>query len=119
MDTFHNSSPKFSPREEEIIAETLTRAMNILPEVIGNLMIQKSTTGKLSMKFFEENKSFLKHTDIVASTLEDVQNDNPGLQMGEWLELAKPIISKRIDIVDKSDFEKPEYPKSTIYNGVI
>ena len=111
------SNDQWSDREEKLINETLTRAMLLLPEVIGNLIIQKETTRRLSMEFYKKNPNFAKHPDVVGSTLEKCEGENPGMQYGDLMELAAPLIKERIDIIEKMGHDRPNKPTDFNFKG--
>lgn len=82
---------------ESIIAEALERAMLIMPEVIGNLMATQAAHAQINKKFYAEHPEFRGKEMIVASVIEQLDGQNPGIDYGELIEKAIPAIKERIE----------------------
>jgi len=83
---------------EEIIVAASERILLSLPEVIGNLMTQHVVLNKINSKFYTDHPEFKDHKQAVASVLEKVESDSPGMKYEDLLEKAIPFIKERIDI---------------------
>lgn len=109
---------------QEAVNIAVEKAILLLPEVMANLLQEKVAMRKLADKFYKENAEFEKHKDIVSSTLEQLESDNPGSQYEEVLNKAVPEIKKRIAMLESVDLKTANKPdisnfKSSTSHGEI
>lgn len=99
---------------ESIINETLERAMTMLPEVIGNLMVSHASILRINKEFYEKHKDLSSHKDVVQSVVEFVEGQNPGLEYDKILEKAVPLIKERIRTVGSLDLKSSPRPSRNL-----
>ncbi len=115
-----DSSPvinDFTEREEQIIYTAVERALRMLPEVVGQLLLQKTATRELARQLYKDNPEFLKHKDIVSAEIEHYEGENPGIPHGKMLKDVTPVIKARIGTIAKLDFSPPEKPNDLAFKG--
>ncbi len=116
-----------TPEErEEIINAAVEKTILMIPEVIGRVIQEKVAIGKLSKKFYDDNKDFYDHKDLVASIISVKEAENPGKPYDQILDLAVPEIRKQIKSyasVNNKDVAKPDdltlKKSNQVDNGVI
>lgn len=96
--------------KESIIIEAVNRAVEktllLIPETIGNLMVQHAILNRLNKELYSENPRFKDHKDIVRSVIEMVEGENPFEKYEEILKKSVPKIQKRIDSIKLLDTKK-------------
>ena len=102
---------------EKSSEKTLEKALLILPDTMGNLMVEYATSTKLNKKFYEDYPEFKDKTDIVASVVEMVEGKNTLDKHEVILEKAVPEIRQRIKTMQSLDMKtvSPE-PKRDFSN---
>lgn len=96
--------------KEEIIAATAERVMLALPEVIGNLMVNKVMETRINREFYQKHPKLVAHSDTVRSVIEETQGKNPIDDYDTLLEKSIPEIKKRIEVMkglNMTDVPKP------------
>ena len=106
-----------TPREEQIIYVAVERALMMIPEVVGQLLLRKETTKKLAIQFYKENPDFLEHKSIVASVIEEYEGENPGVQYSEILKAVTPTIKAKIGTLKSVDLSAPSRPTDLTFHG--
>ena len=81
---------------ESIVSEAIERALLSIPEVIGNLISSHVSHTKVNKKFYEDYPDLAQTKDIVASVVEVVDSENPGMDYEKLLKKALPKIRERI-----------------------
>jgi hypothetical protein len=76
-------------------------SLKTLPSVINHLSRQASYLKDLSDAFYDKNKDLIDHKPLVASVIESIEIENPGLKYGEILEKAAPEARRKIEILSK------------------
>lgn len=106
--------------KEEIITIAVNRAVEkailMLPAVMDNLMKEKIAMQRLAKQFYTDNTDFNNHKDIVGSTVEQVETENPGKPYKEILDKAAPKIKKRIASINMSDMKSVSKPVDLKYS---
>lgn len=101
-----------TPEErQEIINAACEKAMLMLPEVIGNLMMQHSALMELNRDFYKANPTFTAHKPIVQSVIEQIEGKRPTDDYKAILEAAIPLIKERITVqsgLDMTTVKRPE-----------
>ena len=90
--------------DEMLINEILSRVCNMavenairkLPEVVSRLMATTAATKALTQRFFEDNKDFEKHKDIVTAVVQDVESLHPDWDYAAILKEAEDKIQQKI-----------------------
>jgi hypothetical protein len=106
-----------TPREEKIVYMAVERALRMIPEVVGQLLLQKETTRKLAKNFYKNNPEFLNHKDIVTAEIERYEGENPGVSYGEILKAVTPTIKAKIETIASLDLTTPEKPTDLTFRG--
>ena len=83
---------------EEIINAAVEKALLMLPDVVGNLLVNHAAMSKLTTGFYTANPEFKDHKDAVIAILEKLESDNPGKKYEELLGIAVPAIKERIKL---------------------
>ena len=99
-------------REEQIINIAVERALLLTPEAMQRMIIHKTILRDLTRKFYDENKDFTGHEDLVNSLIEKTVLDNPGLPLDKILSLAAPLIREKMAALTTMNF-KPVDTKPT------
>ena len=94
---------------EELLNEILTRVYNAaveaairkLPEVVSRMVSNTSATQAMTKDFFNRNKIFEDHKDIVRSVIQDVESQHPEWDYAKILEASASIINDKIKIDPK------------------
>jgi hypothetical protein len=81
---------------QSIINEAVEKALLVLPEVVGNLMMSQARNQKLIKDFYEKHPDLVPNPHIVAATVEKVEGDNPGMKYEEILAKSIPLIRERL-----------------------
>ena len=95
---------------DEIINAAVEKTLLTLPEVVGNLIMNEAKLLRLNRTFYEKFPEFAKDKSLVASVIEKVESDNPGLDYEKLLERAVPYIKERIKTtvgLDKESVKRP------------
>jgi DNA-directed RNA polymerase len=106
---------ELTDRENAIVNLAMEKALRMLPEVVVKLMEQKTSMLRIKEQFYKENEAFLKHKDIVASVIEEVEGKNPGKQYEDLLTLATPLIKARIGTIGSLDMKKGTRPAARAF----
>jgi hypothetical protein len=94
--------------KDEIINAAVEKAMLMLPDVIGNLIVNHVALHKLNKKFYETYPEFRDKKDVVQSVVEMVEGKNPLLDYSEILEIAVPEIRSRMGLTKGLNVVKAE-----------
>lgn len=81
---------------QSIINEAVEKALLMLPEVVGNLIMNQAHLVRVNRQFYEKYPDFAKNKDVVASVVERLEGDNPGINYTELLDKAAPVIREQI-----------------------
>lgn len=109
-----------TPEEREsIINEVVERVTLMLPEIIGNLIMNHAAKLKVNKEFYKAHPELAEHKDVVASVVEQLEDSDPSKNFRDILEGAVPKIKKRIDKVKLLDTEKVKKPDLNFDNGVF
>ena len=110
---------------QSIINEAVEKALLSLPEIVNGLLAEKQVMREMSVKYFGDHPEFKEHKSVVASVIQQVETDNPGLSYTEILDKSTPIIKEMIrqaGSVDTGSIEKPivhDYKKGETNNGML
>ena len=105
--------------KEEIINESVKRALLLLPETVGHLIQNHVAMTKMNSEFYKEHPEFKDKKDIVASVIEMVEGENPLDEYKDLLKKAVPKINERIKIVGNLDTKVDKTPDRDFSNGEI
>lgn len=81
----------------KIVQEVIESVLLRMPEVIGNLMSHHAMVNKINKEFYEKNKDFLAHKDIVAAVIESLEGKNPAKKYEDIVQEAIPEIRQKIN----------------------
>lgn len=102
-----------TPEErQEIIDAAVEKALLALPEIVGSLIMNQVNLIKMNKSFYEKYPEFKECKPLVASVLEMVEGQNPGLEQEQLLEKAVPFIRERIKSVNLLDTLSVNRPKA-------
>jgi hypothetical protein len=104
----------WTEREEQLINAAVERALLLMPEAVQNMIMNTTMTRDMAKKFFDENKSFSGHVDLVQAVIEKTEMDNPGVPYSKILEMATPTIKEKLLTVGKLDYQTPVYKPSPV-----
>ena len=88
---------------EEIIVAAVERTLLAIPEVIGNLMVNHAMMAKINKEFYDKNKEFIPHKDVVRSVVEKVEGFNTVDDYDKILKDAVPEIKRVISTMKSMD----------------
>jgi hypothetical protein len=95
---------------QSIINEAVEKALLSLPEVIGSLLKNQAGLMKLSKELFTSHPEFKDSPDILASVIERVESDNPGIDYKKIIELSTPLIKEQMRIKKPLDMKNVSRP---------
>lgn len=102
---------------ESIIERATERALQLLPDVVTNLYMQKIAMQENVRKFYKGNESFLQFQQIVQNTLEEWDSRNPGKNPEIVMQEAIPEIKKRIETAKTVDMNRTGKPTDLSFRG--
>lgn len=86
-----------TPEErQEIIDAAVEKALLVLPEVVGTLMVNHAAMLDINKKFYSDHPDFVTHQTVVRSVVEQLEAQRPGIDYKDLLKDAVPIIRERI-----------------------
>jgi len=102
--------------DKEVFDEVLSRvfikgvetALLYLPETVDKLGKKLAYTTKVFGKFLEEHPEFKEKKELVLTTIQQIEFQNPLKTMEEILELAVPKIEKEIKLLENMAFTRGE-----------
>jgi hypothetical protein len=83
--------------------KTKEEILLLIPDVIGNVMMQHAVNRKVTSEFYKKHPEFKKHGKVVASVVGELDTKHPGLAYDKLMDKAAPIITERIKVVDALD----------------
>jgi len=89
--------------KQEIIDKAVEKALLMLPQVVGNLLVSHAAMAKLTNAFYRDHPEFRDHKVAVASVLELIEGRNPGMKYEDILKDAIPQIRERITVAGGLD----------------
>ncbi|MBT9168556.1 MAG: hypothetical protein DDT19_01903 [Syntrophomonadaceae bacterium] len=114
--------------ELDLLEDILTRvkeeakeeALLLLPEVVGNLMVQHSALRRTTEEFYRANPSFEQNKLLVAKILEKLDAENPGVDYSKLLEKATPLIREKMALAASCELAAPSVkPTPPAYMGEL
>lgn len=96
---------------EEIINEAVERTILMIPEVVGNLIMNHAAKMRVSSKFYEKYPQFKEFKQVVASVIEKYDDENIGEDFEKVLEKSVPEVERRIAKVkdlNMTEVKKPD-----------
>lgn len=82
----------FEEQKVEII-ETVLRS---IPAMVGRLVEYTAGVHGTVTQFYKDNPAYQKHKEIVAKTIQEVEQKNPGMGIDDLLKEALPTIDQKI-----------------------
>ena len=101
---------------QSIINEAVEKALLMLPEVIGNLIMNQTKTMTLIKNFYSKYPDIAEKKELVAAIVEKTEAENPGSNYEEILDKAAPVIRERIKAMKLLDTTKLEKPVRDLSN---
>jgi hypothetical protein len=95
---------------QSIINEAIERALLLLPEVVGNLIMSQAKMIKLSREFHKKYPDLVTNKELAASVIEKIESENPGGDFSKVLEKAAPLIRERLRTVKSLDLNTVKRP---------
>lgn len=109
-----------TPEEREsIINEAIERTLLMIPEVVGNLIMNHAAKLRMNKEFYKNHPELAKYKDVVASVIEHLEDSDPSQSFEDIIEKAVPKIKRRIEQVKDLDMKKVEKPNLNFDNGVF
>jgi hypothetical protein len=99
---------------QSIINEAVEKALLVLPEVVGNLMMSQARNQKLIKDFYTKHPDLVSNEHIVAATVEKIEGDNPGLKYEEILAKSVPLIRERMKTAKLLDTKSAGRPNRNL-----
>ena len=88
---------------DEAVDKAVERALLVLPEVVGNLIVDHVAMNKINAKFYKDHPEFKDHKDAVMSVIEATEGKNPLINYKDLLGKAVPKIQERIKTMGSLD----------------
>jgi hypothetical protein len=108
-----------TPEDRQEVMEIIESYFLKIPRLVGDLYADEIRKNKMKLKFFEDNKEFGNHLNIVGKTIEEIDSKNPGITYDKILEKSVPMIKERIKNISSLDLTTNEKPKDLSYHGII
>ena len=89
--------------KQEIINRTSEKVLLLLPEVVGNLMVQSAQNSLLTRQFYAAHPEFSDKRGVSSEVIEMVEGRNPLDKYEEILKKAVPEIRSRINTLHSVD----------------
>lgn len=89
--------------KQEIIDRAVEKALLMLPQVVGNLLVSHTAMAKLTSEFYRDHPEFRANKEAVASVLEMIESRSPGMRYEDILKEAVPRIRERLRITQPLD----------------
>jgi len=102
---------------QSIIDAAVEKALLLLPEVVGNLIMNQAHQVKLNRDFYKKYPEFSDNKEAVSAVLETVDRENPGVDYEAVLEKAVPLIKQRLSQVSKVNLNVPRRPQRRLSLG--
>jgi hypothetical protein len=115
-DIIHKTLHSFIP---EIAARAAEINLLSIPETVGNMMKEQAIQTKLNKDFYDKYKHFKPCKKLVASVIEKVDSENPGLDYENILKKSVPLIEERISIEKNLNMTDIDQNPNTDFNGVL
>jgi len=106
-----------SEERESIINEAVERTLLMIPEVVGNLIMNHAAKIRTSKVFYEKYPELKSHKELVAAVIEEIDDANIGDNFDQIVERAVPEIKRKISQLKNLDLKKVEKPKLDIPFG--
>ena len=100
--------------KREIVNQVKEELLLALPDIIGNLIMNHMNLRRINKKFYGDHPELASHKDTVASIVEMVEGQNPGLDYKAILDLAIPLIRNQIKISKPLNMTKVERPSRNL-----
>ena len=99
---------------QSIINEAVEKALLMLPEVVGNLIMNQINLLKINRTFYEKYPDLASSKDLVAAVVEQVEGERPGLSYESILSQAVPRIREQIRSITKLDMKTVHRPNRNL-----
>jgi len=84
--------------KEELINACVERILLRIPEIIGNLIVEKTERDKINKKFYEDYPEFTENRELVASIVEAEEGKDPTIDYKDILLNATPEIKSKLQM---------------------
>lgn len=98
----------------ELAQQIIQEALKSLPLVNENIIKRSGALHKMSEDFYRKNPDLLEHKPTVASIIEQVESENPGISFDKLLDKAGARSREFLKLNDNFKRSKPE--KSTLHD---
>lgn len=103
----------------EIIDRAVEKALLMLPEVVGNLMMEHTALAKINKEFYAKFPEFKDKKDVVTAVIEMMEGQNPLEKYEDILSKSIPEIRKRLQTTQGLDMAKISRPSLDLSHGEI
>ena len=95
---------------QSIINEVVEKTLLLLPEKVGNLMMNQANMIKTNRGFYKKYPDLATNKDIVVSVIESIEGESPGIDYESLINRSVPLIRDRIKSVKGLDFKTVSRP---------
>jgi len=99
--------------EDRIVNRSVEKALLMLPEVVGNLIMSQVSMVRLNKTFYSNNPEFT-NKELVSSIVEEIESENPGLKYEEILARAVPFIREKMGLMKGLTTDKVTKPSRNL-----
>lgn len=92
------------------IEEAVEGTLRAIPGVIKSLVVQAAHLQNAKDEFYASNKDLSMHKDVVASAMESIETNNPGISFEKMMKILGPEARKRLKDVKTSNAVVDERP---------
>jgi hypothetical protein len=100
--------------KQEIIDKAVEKSLLMIPEVVGNLILNQLAAVKINKQFYDNYPEFKNFKEVVQYAVEHVEGLNPGMDYKKVLDQAVPIIKERIKMSGALDMIKVSKPSRNL-----
>jgi hypothetical protein len=105
----------FEKAIEKAIDKATEKIFLLIPETIGNLIVDHVTMNKINAEFYKNHPEFKDHKDVVMSVIEATEGKNPTINYKDLLGKAVPKIQERIKTMESLDMKTVSPTPSRTY----
>ncbi len=97
-----------------IVNECVEKLLLLLPDVIGNLMMEKANALKLDKQFYKDHPEFANNTTLVKEVVDGLRREYPELEYKDILSKAYPLAKQQLKVTSSLDMKTVSKPNRNL-----
>jgi len=97
--TVEGSTATLNEVLQRVYNKAIEQALCHIPDIVNKLSKKVQQINVVMDRYLKDNPSFKDHQDIVIKTVQAIEIEHTGMQFEDVLQLAQPIIEKKINLV--------------------